>query len=96
MKRKTNIVVSILFFIALPLIGYAVTYGIAIGGDISGQDSASVGIFYFFMILALLAVPYWMVKLFAHAGHTINPREKEFTLGDVPKDKQQLDSQARV
>lgn len=92
MKRKNHIFLSVLAMPFLAILGYVVTYGALWLNPLEQQSDTYVAIFYLLMIVFLLAVPYWMVKLFAHAAHKINPRDEyEWNLRDAAKDKKDFE-----
>lgn len=91
MRRTQESIWSILGVIALPILGFAVTYGISQVKPLPDSSDVYNGFYTLFTILLLLAVPYTMLKLVAHIAHLRNPRERELHLSDLPKDKEQLE-----
>ena len=82
----------VLIVIALPVVGYAVAHGLTFVFPPSQYGSLYYGFLTVFFAVILLAVPYWMLKLGSRARHDANPKERELTLKDIPKDKDQLNS----
>lgn len=91
MARKLHSLWLITFIIALPIIGYGISYAMVQVFPMSEQGDILRALFVFLIILLLLAVPYFMLKLSMHVAHKNNPREREMYLADMPKDKDQLD-----
>ncbi len=82
----------IILIIAIPVLGFSIMYGLAyllpIASDLLPQLLFTV------LLIGLgLAVPYWFLKLGAHEAHRNNPEEKELTLKEIPKDKDDLDAE---
>ncbi|NBO17822.1 MAG: hypothetical protein EBV03_01080 [Proteobacteria bacterium] len=70
--------------------GYAIAHGLTIVLPPSQHGGIYYGLLTVFFSVLLLAVPYWMLKLGSRARHDANHRERELTLKDIPKDKDQL------
>ena len=65
---------------------YLLTYTVPMGHT-SGFNQA---LYAFVLIIIGLAVPYWILKLVLHEAHKRDSSEKEITLKDIPKDKEEL------
>lgn len=91
MTKRPKFLLFIAAIFALPLAGSLAAYWI-----ITAYSSLHRGMGYDVVLtlvitLGLLAVPYGMLKLLAHALHTMNPREHIPGMKDLPKDKDESD-----
>jgi hypothetical protein len=74
----------------IPLLGYGamrvLTHILPVG-----DDNVLIQLFVTLVIIGMgLVVPYWMLKTGVHEAHRLDPREREITLADLPKDKSQV------
>jgi hypothetical protein len=87
--HRTLRVAGWLFLAAvLPFLAYYIGYNATYLGKLE-----NLGIYLLlsiFLIIGLLAVPYWMLKLSSRAEKEINPKARELRLKDIPKDIDQL------
>ena len=67
-------------------------HGLAFILPMSETSTVSHIAFTVILIALGLLVPYAMLKALGSAAHEQNPSEKNFTLSDLPKDKQQFDN----
>jgi hypothetical protein len=73
-------------FVIMQLVAYVVPMD---------TDTAGSHVLFTLVLIALgLGAPFLMVKAGFHAIHTRDPSEPEMRLGDIPKDKDDLDHAA--
>lgn len=92
MKKSSKHLSLVLLVMLIPLVGYALMHGLIYLFPMEGSsDNTASYLFYTLIIIGLgLGVPCLMLKTGFHAAHTRNHKEKELSLADVPKDKEQL------
>jgi len=85
-------IIALIFFVALA--GAVIMYMSA--SILPLSDSGLNYLFCTVVLIALgLAIPYWMLKLGLHEASMRNRNERELTLGDIPKDHEQLKKDKR-
>ena len=88
MKRIFYYLWIVCVIIGLPIIAYMITYVPALAFPMS--EHINIIFLVPFIIIILLATPYWILKICMHVAHKIDPREKEMRIEDLPKDQNQL------
>jgi len=89
-QKTLKIIPLVLATLTLPIAGFATTYGL-----LHIVNNQSHGFIYVFIMLILLAVPFWMMQLMWHIAHIVDPHEKEAHLRDFLKDADQMARPAR-
>lgn len=95
MTRKHRAGGLVLVIIALPILGYVLTYGMNLIMPMSEHGTG----YHLALVIAIFAmgmlVPYFMIKLLSRAGHLVDPQEKEVRMRDIPKDKDDFERTMR-
>lgn len=92
MSRKKRLAAIIVLIVLIPVVGYGLMHGLTYAFPMS-EDSFISHFFFTVILIALgLLTSYGILKALSSAVHTQNPREKEFHLKDIAKDKEQLDN----
>jgi hypothetical protein len=76
--------------IAIPFLGALAMHLLIYLIPMSEKTTLQHALYSITLTLLGLAIPFWMLKALFSAAHTRNRHEKEFTLRDIPKDKDEL------
>jgi hypothetical protein len=88
--RRRRYIYIVALIVLIPLVGYALMHALAYIVPMSEHNVGANLIFTVTLIALGLLIPYWMLKLGFHKAHMRDPAEKDFHLGDLPKDKDQI------
>jgi uncharacterized membrane protein YqjE len=84
-KQHYGRLIGVVLLIAF--IGYAVMHLLVYVLPLSQNTTGMNAVFTVIIIALGLSVPYWMLKFGIHQARMHDPREKEMTLKDLPKNQ---------
>jgi len=94
MKKNSKILSITAVIIVLPIIAFALSYGLNEVAPLSSNVDIYTAFFMLLLIAIGIGVPYAMLKLMSQASHIAHPEEKVIEIKDIPKDKDQMDKVA--